>query len=777
MEDTKKTYTAREQLQAAYALNLCAVSVAQIVDYNDKYILEQEYDAILNNLNLEQMPKNDALLNILTELLNVITFFRIQEEKKALVEREYQERMKNAVWSAVPNIGMVVAGGDLVTTAISLATQVGIGYMNYRKEKARGAFDKEQAEMELEFTAIEQFNALKRELFTTAWKLAAEYRFPDDYRLTERQIKQYNAILMDVDQLRKYERLEAIQNQFKAYPPFWYFFGHAASLVAIEAKKDGDEATAYQYLTRAKEHFEQYEELDKFNLLREDQLTASWALEYVDLLYLTGAVDRGKIAALLERAVRMSGKANDVLQLCAMYYLKIDQPDQAAWLFRILVNEDYNIETNARLLSGVYVRKLLLTPGDSTVQAAYWALSKKSDGTLLVPLPESGGNASAKLVEAEYLSKQRAALQRGYRSAINQFERKYAIKIRRLICVPAYNHALPDKYFSGSKDALNQRTADAEAALKDAKKTDGLFNLDFPFQYIDTLNEMLADFSQFPSFTENKDDLMRVLRQDVKRLREEMSTARTAMENTLGGLSSGFTMEHYRSMQDHLSLYVCGRRFFDDLKNKTMDMLDNFTEPDALTQAELTLAEFCQAQELVLQPMDQGLAGKGASSESTNEYLGYKIIGLSEAELEDRRKIQELLREMKNAATDIAQNVILTADAAAFLLPGQPDFESYFQNAKLKNPERIVQEHVTAILDDKSGQDFDLLFTLEGLVTVRNNQVAKGPLPYSDVKLEKGGKREKLVLGWGRDYINKNVQINRLYQFICELDALTVKNS
>lgn len=45
-----------EQLKAAYALNLCTVSVSQIIDYNDVNIMEQEYEAILNNLNLEQMP-------------------------------------------------------------------------------------------------------------------------------------------------------------------------------------------------------------------------------------------------------------------------------------------------------------------------------------------------------------------------------------------------------------------------------------------------------------------------------------------------------------------------------------------------------------------------------------------------------------------------------------------------------------------------------------------------------------------------------------------------
>ena len=35
----------QEKFRAAYALNLCSVSVSQIIDYNDINILEQEYDA------------------------------------------------------------------------------------------------------------------------------------------------------------------------------------------------------------------------------------------------------------------------------------------------------------------------------------------------------------------------------------------------------------------------------------------------------------------------------------------------------------------------------------------------------------------------------------------------------------------------------------------------------------------------------------------------------------------------------------------------------------
>ena len=46
------------KIKTAFALNLCTVSVSQIIDYADIVVLDQEYDTILNNLNLESIPKD-----------------------------------------------------------------------------------------------------------------------------------------------------------------------------------------------------------------------------------------------------------------------------------------------------------------------------------------------------------------------------------------------------------------------------------------------------------------------------------------------------------------------------------------------------------------------------------------------------------------------------------------------------------------------------------------------------------------------------------------------
>lgn len=414
-----------DKLRAAYALNLCTVSVSQIIDYNDVNFLEHEYEAILNNLNLEEMPKDDALLRILKQLLDVITYFRIQEGEKKLLEKEYQQKMKNAIWNAVPNIGMIVAGGNPVTMAISLASQIGIGYMNYRKEKANIGLEQERKEWELQCSAMEQFNGLRRELFDTAWRLAEKYQFNDAYRLTERQITQFNRILMDSDDQRRYERLLYIQNHFMAYPPFWYYLGSAANTVYQNADKYG-QAISEDYKAHAKDAFEKFLNCTTRNLLREDQLEASCCLELFDLLD-----DKAKKLQLLERAKKASGNAFDVLELCAMSYLKIGETQKAAELFRMLVNEEYNTKINAQLLSKIYVYQAVKDSSQKTREDSrkeYQLLQIRVGTENLFPMPPFSRDDY--MMEEEYheefIDTQKKYLRMEYISMLTEFINKYA---------------------------------------------------------------------------------------------------------------------------------------------------------------------------------------------------------------------------------------------------------------------------------------------------------------------------------------------------------------
>ena len=395
-----KSICEHDQLKAAYALNLCTVSVSQIVDYKDLNVLEQEYELILNNLNLHNMPKDQALLHILRQILDTVTFFRIYEGDKMMLEKKYQQKIKNAIWNAIPSFALV-AFGDPYTFAMSMIASVGMGYMNYRKEKANTLTEREEQEWTLQRSAIEQFNALRRELFDTAWRLSDSYEFDDKYRLTESQISQYNSILMDSIPLRKYERLNSIKDNFEAYPPFWYYLANAAMDVVNVYKNEtafGDNISAInKYTQLAEQNYQKY--LDKdIDLLRNNYIRSACDLEYAALLLDSlPRIEENekkprlcKINYLIDDAIKHCGSKLDILQIASIYYLKINKAEEATKHLRKLVIENYNTKTNSQLLSFIYLQETVFDTNKFIPNTLkYKELVQFTDRTNLIPWVDS----------------------------------------------------------------------------------------------------------------------------------------------------------------------------------------------------------------------------------------------------------------------------------------------------------------------------------------------------------------------------------------------------
>lgn len=597
-----------EQLKAAYALNLCTVSVSQIIDYDDINVMEQEYEAILNNLNLEQMPKDEALLKILKQILDTITFFRIQEGDKKFIEKEYQQKMKNAIWSAVPNIGLLVAGGSPVTMAVSLASQIGIGYMNYRKSKAEIELEDERQRWQLEQTAIEQFNGLRRELFDTAWRLSAEYNFPDKLRLTERQIKQYNNILMDGDLIRKYSRMDTIKDSFIAYPPFWYYFGNTANAIARSDMNLSDSTRAF-YREKAKEYFIEYRHSNQQGLLREDTVSSSCALELVDLLDIE--TDKELIKDLLNEAIDYSGRENDVLQLAAVTYLKLNDREKAAELLSQLVNEEYNTVLNAQLLSSVYVSSYLKEPSEY-VLGKYEILRNQVGESYLYPMPD---NMDKELndVEWEFVSAQKRVLREKYLLAIKSFVRKYTIRFIKII--PEYGEEkYSDMYLLGDPSAVGDRKYNMSKVFSNSRKAEEykemLREVGIDYAILDLLNDMFDSCCVLDVMSES---IQEKLARDIETAILNNKSVLIELKNRLDDNSFDlFDMEKLLGV----SFFDFTKDFFQDLMSEIGYYINSRNEMQDFAIAEQNLSEFCAKEEI---PDPVVLFGKDGDNPEENE--------------------------------------------------------------------------------------------------------------------------------------------------------------
>lgn len=461
-----KSICEHDQLKAAYALNLCTVSVSQIVDYKDLNVLEQEYELILNNLNLHNMPKDQALLHILRQILDTVTFFRIYEGDKMMLEKKYQQKIKNAIWNAIPSFALV-AFGDPYTFAMSMIASVGMGYMNYRKEKANTLTEREEQEWTLQRSAIEQFNTLRRELFDTAWRLSDSYEFDDKYRLTESQISQYNSILMDSIPLRKYERLNSIKDNFEAYPPFWYYLANAAMDVVNVYKNEtafGDNISAInKYTQLAEQNYQKY--LDKdIDLLRNNYIRSACDLEYAALLL--DSLPRieenekklrlRKINYLIDDAIKHCGSKLDILQIASIYYLKINKAEEATKHLRKLVIENYNTKTNSQLLSFIYLQETVFDTNKFIPNTLkYKELVQFTDRTNLIPWVDSEKELTKdhlRNINELFLNNQKNKLYSYFEAIVNTIFHKEII---------SYNKELYNRHYMDANDAFFEDTINA----------------------------------------------------------------------------------------------------------------------------------------------------------------------------------------------------------------------------------------------------------------------------------------------------------------------------
>lgn len=697
-EEEKFEKTEEEKKLAAYALNLCTVSISQIIDYNDIHFLEYEYDAILNNLNLEKMPKDEALLRILKQLLDVITFFRLQEGDRKLLEKEYEQRIKNAIWSAIPNPTMIMAGGDLLAVGISLATQVGIGYMNYRREKAGIALDKERKEWELQRSAMEQFNGLRRELFDTAWRLADEYGFQDEWRLTERQITQFNNILLDPDDRRRYERLKCIRQKFEAYPPFFYYLGHAANAVSQDLRYD--ESIRKDFEGYALDSFQEFFKGTKQNLLREDQLVASCALELFDLT---------KNEQLLETAITASCNSFDVLQICAISYLKIGNVDKACEILNMLINEGYNEILNAQLLSKLYVSKIIAANKDKDeqrkeqYQKQYRLLAMRFSQTeYLFPMPEilPANDGEQKNLDLHFIQLQKVNLRFNYADAISNYilacERRY-----RNVC-----------RLNG-----NITTEMAEFIKEVSNAIEKLVGKDKKIFFLQNIKDSINLNTKFKEMLKSESDRVR-------------GTQLITFEDIFGNAF----------------------RFVAGIINS---QINNQLDMHGISKLENDLYEFICENNLLDDRYDTG----NTPLDAIEEIFGQDFKeGIQKSKL-----IEKLLSAMRDHNFD-QQHIVKKGNNLELLLRDSATFQAYIKRNHKTFCRYVKSDDVIAVLNNTSIGDTDLIFTTSQVV-VTGWRLVKSVCDYKNVDVDSS--KETIVIGHYK-YHNANVDTNQLMNMIEE---------
>lgn len=747
-----------EKIRAAYALNVCAVSVSQIVDYNDQYILDQEYENTLNNLNLERMPKDEAFLKILTETLNVVTFFRIYSSKKKMIEERYQHKVKNAIWSAVPNLAFVISSGGVggvYALVASLATEIGLGYMNYRKTKAENDLEYRSNLVELEYTAIEQLNAIRTELFVTSWKIAEKYDFPDNYRLTEKQINQFNDILMDPNIMRRFSRLFSIRQNFIAYPPFWYYLGNAANLICQRDNEKYSEEYLNYYRRVAEQSYDYYIKLnDNFSVLRTDELVSACALEYCDLL---PAEEIDRKVELLQIANKWAGGRNDVVQLCAYAYLKLERFSEAETLLRRLVDERYNEDLNAQVLSSIYANYYLNSP-DADIALKHSLLAEQVPSTVLFPLPsnDNGAKDQSELWNV-YMLEQKNALSATSKKTFDNYMECFNYRLNKMLMSFDSTVSYPDSMFLSDGEELRNNEAQKIFArpLIVSDYINNLQSVDFPITLVDTLNEMLNGLRYIPFLDMEK--CIRILENKVASCSETIEKVSESIN------TRNISYKTYRTVFEAVTFYELTKEFSDEIKSQIDFYIDMFSNMKDIIVMEMMMRDFIEKNNITVFERD---AYEHQDNKKNWFTIDASVVGKTAIsvmkEKDNRKTIEELIKSKFS-------HIIIDSHKVKIYYSGDPEFDNYFGDAFNIIHNRMTKEnlkkHTVAIIDDTSPVSFDLLITYNSVVPCYTHTLWPN-VNFRYVKYDEF--KSQLIIG-GVIYKNINVDMLKLARCIEDL--------
>jgi hypothetical protein len=262
-QDNKGQEQVQTQLQVLQSLNQIAVSLTQIITYNDKVVLDQEYNSIINNLNLSKIPDAD-IITLLQELMDLLTSSKIQDHDRAYLSGNYEKNVQNELKKRVRSR---IFDTDLInnpyTTILNAVLNVGSFYFNYRSKMEDYKKEQEENVWKIKANTMQGLNNFYKKLLKYSWELMRRYNFPDEWRLDEKQLSDYIAILKEPDLELRYRKLERIENGFQKFPPYWYYRGQSAQEIG---KKE-----------EALRCFNQFQHIHQ-GILRKDPYLASTAM-------------------------------------------------------------------------------------------------------------------------------------------------------------------------------------------------------------------------------------------------------------------------------------------------------------------------------------------------------------------------------------------------------------------------------------------------------------------------------------------------------------------
>ena len=255
------------------ALNMAVVSINRILTTQDRVILNWEYNNIINRLAIGNIESDAEMKGLYDEIMGFIIgkelrqedSIRLRESRKQREQEAYYRSMSGGSGNMKAPESSIQKGdkwslwGWLGSLAVSAVSSIGTGYYDYQATKEQIHREISSGSWQLRKEEIEACSKLQTTLLNATWTLQRKYKLPNEYRLTQENVKEFLSIMEETDPKKRLGRLKFIERKFRVYPPYWFFRADAAL-------SSGDEKEASRSFGRFNEVWRPVLDYDPYRL-------------------------------------------------------------------------------------------------------------------------------------------------------------------------------------------------------------------------------------------------------------------------------------------------------------------------------------------------------------------------------------------------------------------------------------------------------------------------------------------------------------------------------
>lgn len=247
INETNQTNSLLTEKIAVELINYIQFSVAKIVNGKSKGLLEDEFNAVINNINPTSLQAPD-LINAYDILLSTLTELKLNENQKDHTLKVIERKKKNAITNCLNSFGSIFVPGANPATLLASVAYTGISaVLNYRRAVNEVEIEGEEEFFEINQNDIEYIDSLRSDLFITTAKVFANKNNSVEGLISENTMKQFaeivNSLFDNEENAKKVLAfLDAAEHDLLSFPPYWL-----ARAIA-EYKSDYDKGKYQNYL-------------------------------------------------------------------------------------------------------------------------------------------------------------------------------------------------------------------------------------------------------------------------------------------------------------------------------------------------------------------------------------------------------------------------------------------------------------------------------------------------------------------------------------------------